>query len=432
MTLFGYLWLVIVICCFLRKDMKYMAFITLLFMCFQSANVLYFNNRGVGPQILTSIMFIARSVLNHGTIIRIAKDRKKNYVDIFLLLLLGVVLYSSVKNDVLEERTLAVIQLIVYVVCFICMERTLKGMGEAEIYSMIRGITIIILTIGVLQWLTAMKILNLRDILKVLVYNDNGSSVAFNSQIKRLYSTFMEPSYFAGFVVGAFYYFFSISTKWKENIILMCGLFIELLLSKSSAAFGAFLVVGIVFVAVSRNIDFQWKIAIIACGVMGFLFLYFGFYELLDSVIFSKADTGSYRTRLAMNNRAMRAFQASPWYGTGYKSVRGSSIVNTLLGQLGMSGLALYLIVNIKIFAAVLMKKQRTFCSVLYDGARFGLLSAVACQVIACPDVDLCTYWFWMYAVAAHFAVSGKESIARKTGEVVADERWNYKAQSFY
>lgn len=437
MTLFGIFWMIIITYCFLKKDIRYMAFVTLLFMCFQSVNVLYLNGRGVGPQILTSIIFIFRSFFCSNGVIRIVRNKKNRLLDIWLILLIVLVFYSSSRNGVLQERTLAVLQLFFYIGCFVCMERVLRGLEEDVVYRMLRSIIIIIAAIGIIQWLASMQILPLRSLLKIFIYNEDGNAVGFNSLSQRVYSTFMEPSYFSGFVVGAFYYLLSISAKWKENAILMGILFVELLLSRSSTGFGAFLVVGIAFIAVSHSINIRWKIVIIIGATAGFLFLYFGFYELLDSVIFSKTQTGSFRTRNAMNHRAMQAYETAPWFGTGYKEVRGSSIISTLLGQLGALGLILYILINMKICLPVMQKKERTYCSILSDGARLGLLSAVVCQVIACPDIDLCTYWFWMYAAAMHLAVSGKyskknSSTAAEWGEVMMDDRWIYKAKDHY
>lgn len=437
MTLFGIVWVFVITYCFLKKDIRYMAFVTLLFMCFQSVNVLYLKSSGVGPQILTSIVFIFRSFFCGNGVIRIFRNKKNRLLDIGLILLMVLVLYSSLRNGVLQERTLTVLQLFFYIGCFICMERVLRGLEEETVYRMLKNCIIIIAMIGIIQWLVSMEILHLRLFLKVFIYNEDGNAVGFNSLSRRVYSTFMEPSYFSGFVVGAFYYLLSISTKWKENVVLMGILFVELLLSRSSTGFGAFLIVGVVFIAVSHNINIQWKIVIIVGAIAGFLLLYFGFYDLLDSVIFSKTQTGSFRTRNAMNYRAMQAYKTAPWFGIGYKEVRGSSIISTLLGQLGVLGLTLYILINIKICLPVMQKKERTYCSILSDGARLGLLSAVVCQVIACPDVDLCTYWFWMYAVAVHLAVSEKyltkrnSTVARRV-EVMADDRWIYKAKDHY
>ncbi|MCM1101482.1 MAG: hypothetical protein NC079_08270 [Clostridium sp.] len=406
MTTFGFLWVIITAYCFFKKDVKYMAFITLLFMCFQSTNVLVWGDAGVGPQLLTSIVFIGYCIVHTGGVLRIGKRKNEDNITFLLLLLLAVILYSSYINDVLQEVYIRIIQLAIYIICFICMGRTLGGLEKDTVYHMIRNVTIIIAVLGAVQWLTTARVLPLGNILKALIYNETNQNLAFDGSAIRLYSTFMEPSYFAGFVVGAIYYLLSISAKWKENMILLAVLFIELLLSKSSTGFGAFLLVGIVFVAMSHNISAQWKIAIVAVAAIGFLFLYFGFYDLLDTVIFSKMGSGSYQVRNGWDRYALQIYETSPWFGIGYKQTRGSSIIYSLLGQLGIWGLISYILMNLKVCLPMISKKEHTIYSMMSDGVRLALLAAVVCQVIACPDLDLCTYWFWMYAVALHPVIS--------------------------
>ena len=48
MTLFGLVWLIITSWCFIKKDIKYMFSITLLFMAFQSCNA--YEEIGIGPE----------------------------------------------------------------------------------------------------------------------------------------------------------------------------------------------------------------------------------------------------------------------------------------------------------------------------------------------------------------------------------------------
>jgi hypothetical protein len=222
----------------------------------------------------------------------------------------------------------------------------------------------------------------------------------------------MEPSYYAGFVVGAFYYLLSFREKWKSNAWIIILLVIEIIMTKSSTAYGAFLVVGILFVLLAKNINIKWKIIGIVLASVGLCVIYFGFYNILDTVIFSKDSTGSFSTRTRMNNEAIRAFESSELYGVGYKNCRGSSIVYSLLGQLGIIGLTLYVVFNIEICIPLLNNVKKT-CSEYIDsnGIRFAVLSAIVCQLIACPDLDLCTYWFWLYCTGTVVVASKSKSL---------------------
>ena len=101
----------------------------------------------------------------------------------------------------------------------------------------------------------------------------------------------MEPSYFAGFAVGSFYYFLSYREKRKENICLLVGLLIEILLTFSSSAYVALVFAGMIFLASSK--EKKLKFEIIMASVVGFAIMYLFFFDVLDLVIFSKASSGS-------------------------------------------------------------------------------------------------------------------------------------------
>ena len=33
----------------------------------------------------------------------------------------------------------------------------------------------------------------------------------------------------------------------------------------------------------------------------------------------------------------------------------------------------------------------------MLNASKIGVFGAMTCQIIACPDLDLCTYWIWLY-----------------------------------
>ncbi|MCI8950698.1 MAG: hypothetical protein HFG49_11810 [Lachnospiraceae bacterium] len=411
MSVFTLIWLGTVIWAFTKSNIKYMFSVTLLFMTFQCANVISFDSLGVGPQLMTSAVFVVKTILSNKGKIYFSKNNY--FILIIVVVLLASVLNSLVWNDALSDNFLRFLQLAIYVICFVAILLNGKRVKKGELYQVVRKITIFLLTIGIIQLLTTMDILPLRPVLKQLIYNDNSDTVYFNSSnYSRLLSTFMEPSYFAGLLVGAFYYFLSLKDKWKENYLLMAFIFLEMILTMSSTAYGAFVIVGVVFILFQDNVDIKFKIAIFCLAVIGFAVMYFGFYDILDAVIFSKTDTGSYRTRTRYNNEAISAYLDSVWYGIGYKNIRGSSIIYSLLGETGRFGLTAYVLFNLILISPIM----RIFSNKKYNsehiGTAFAVLSIVICQIIACPDLDLCTYWFWLYVFAASLKESRMQSIS--------------------
>lgn len=414
-TLFGLVWLIITSWCFIKKDIKYMFSITLLFMAFQSCNVFYLGELGIGPGILTSLLFVIKTAIRSaGKLHYYKKDR---FLLILMYLLILFVFFSSAMNGTIRKQLMLIFQLLGYILCFTCINFVKRELDTETVYHTIRSILIFLSVVGLIQFLTTSGILPLRSVLEPLFYNDPSTDVVFHkSHYTRVMSTFMEPSYYAGISVGGFYYLLSLQTKWKKNAWLLLLLLIEIILTKSSTAYGAFFIVGILFFLFAKNIGTSWKITGIVVAGIGFCIVFFMFYDLLDAVIFSKDTTGSFSTRTRMNNRALQAFESSMLYGVGYKNCRGSSIVYSLLGELGIIGLSLYAVINATIIVPTFKNKKGLSAVDHYtDAARFAVLSAFICQIIACPDLDLCTYWFWLYCFGSLSLPS--QSVSTKTSK---------------
>lgn len=403
MTVFGVVWIAIILWCFTRGNLKYMLLITLLFMTFQSDNVIIFGGKGIGPGILTSIAFIAFCLIRNKFVIPVYRENPLTIISLISLILL--ILYSSYINGILKANVMYVLQFVCYVLCFLFMLSFSDEIGKKDLYSIIRNIIIFHCIFGFVQILTSSDILPIRQLLNILFYNDASTDVVFHkTHYTRVMSTFMEPSYFSGFAVGAFYYLLSIKGEWRRNKYIFLALIIEIILTQSSTAYAAFCITGLVFICVSKEVNLQTKIGFIMLGIFAAFVLYFGFYGLLDSVIFSKLSTGSGLTRQRWNKESFELFMTSPMYGVGYKNCRGSSIFYSLLGQLGLFGLILYVLLNIGVLS-MLKGNHYKFDNVnatdYFAGLIYAVITAMVCQLIACPDIDLCTYWFWLYCAAS-------------------------------
>lgn len=400
MTVFGIIWFVVAFLCFLKKDIKYILFITLLFMTFQCSNVIYIGTFGIGPGVITSILFSIK-VLFHERL-RFHLIKKDRAVISLSLFLLSIVIISSLLNGIFNRNFMVVMQLAAYILCFICINLIKTQLNRDELYKMIRWIIKFVSIFGIIQYLTTTEIIPLRKPLELLFYNDLSTDVVFHKlHYSRIMSTFMEPSYFAGFIVGSFYYLLNYDSKWRENVWILFLILIEIIMTRSSTAYGAFFIVGIFFFLFAKNINIKWKSVGLLIALIGFIVVYTGFYDILDTVVFSKDTTGSFSTRTRWNIESLKVFKSSKIYGIGYKNIRGSSIIYSLLAQLGIIGLFVYLLFNFIICAPLFNKLRRTAIIDFHsNGLRFGVLAVVICQMIACPDLDLCTYWFWLYCTA--------------------------------
>lgn len=407
MTIFGVIWAFVILYCFIKDDIKYMFSVTLIFMTFQCANVIYLGSTGIGPQVLTSISFIIKSLISfNGKIPRIKKDNSR-LASVSLIALMVVIIVSSRVNETITEKWLIILQLAVYMITFLLMKRVIRNINNESLYEIIRAIIIFIVFVGILQWIITMFMPSAKILLKYVFYNDNSTDIYFNHNDhyhnRRIYSTFMEPSYMSAFSVGALFYLMSFWNRLKENILLVLLLMMILIASFSSTAYGAFAVTGIIFILSTKEIKINWKILIIAISIFAICILFFFFYDILDAVIFSKATTPSGITRTRMNNDAFDAFMTSPLIGVGYKMIRGSSIIYSLLGETGILGLAAFVSFNLNSVWRVLFRSiQSKNYTTGYYGVLYAIISSFICLIIACPDLDLCSYWFWLYLLASY------------------------------
>lgn len=82
----------------------------------------------------------------------------------------------------------------------------------------------------------------------------------------------------------------------------------------------------------------------------------------------------------------------------GYKNYRASSIVACLLAETGTIGVMMYFTLSLQLLKPITGKKYTGHNKGIY----FAVISAIIAQLIACPDLDLCTLWLWLYIVGLY------------------------------
>lgn len=392
-TIFGVIWMLFLIFTFFKNGYNYIVFSILLSMVFQSNSVIVINGTmGIGPQIITSIIFIFIVILKRKNIYYI----KYNKVILSLILLLVVIVSSVIINEnrISTEKMMYIIQLFLYILSFILMYNIRTTLDKNFIKKSIIKIIIFVMFLGIIQLLIVSGVIPRFRIIAELFYNEvwNESIAYYSSPTSfRLYSTFMEPSYCGAFLVGAFFYI--LCEKFKSNeqkkfLLLLCG--IEIALTQSTTAYVSMIILIIIFMFDSKNkkyIKYIIPIGIAVCIIM----LFSG--EVLNKVLFEKLGSGSAAERGLWNTKALNSFYNSIFIGSGYKSLRASSIIYSLLGELGLIGLSVYFYTMIINFIPIFKRKFE--CEEL--GAKFFLLAVIIAQCIACPDLEFSVLWFAMY-----------------------------------
>ena len=385
MTIFGIIWCLLIIYCLSKNNIKYITFLTLFSMIFQSTNIIDNKFISMGPQVITNITFIIYCIFKYHSIL-FKKPQKKDLIIIIGYALFLVIIISSILSSSLTLKLFRIIQLLIYLTTFSIITKISDKYDKKFIHDSILIITIFVLIMGLIQILITTSLISRSQVISELFYNDIASNVYYwHFGYDRICSVFMEASYCGAFLCGALFYFLNYYKQLNlKSIILILLILIEIILTKSTSAYISCFLCTILFIIFSK--DKKLKILLILFSLITFLILFIFFKDVLNTVIFNKLTSGSAITRYNWNLYSINAFKSSPLIGIGYKNIRGSSIICSLLGQIGIIGLLLYLAFNILI---IIKNKKNKFA--------LSILSIFIIQIIACPDLDFCVYWLFLF-----------------------------------
>lgn len=393
MTIFGVIWILLLVWACLKKNGIYETLTFVLFgMVLQSDNVIVLGpETAIGAQFFSNGAFVIKSLFIK------SKSIDKN-VRIFLVLLFLLLLYITINSAFVSPEGLNFIQVSMLWLYYLAAYRLAKTAYIFSLEYVIRIykiLVVFILVVGALILAEMVGIFPRTGILEALFYNDTISGTCYyqdEQEHTRFSSTFLEPSYCAAFLVGALYFFLITGGSNKKTLKLIVPIVIAILLSKSSTAFGALAIVFIIYLFSKSNKKILKYL--IPIGFLTILLLSTHIELILNEVIFSKFTTGSAMVRENWNMEAMLAFYKSPIFGCGYSTQRASSIFCTILGELGLVGMFFYMLQILAVFSYVIFKKSMTQ---YYYGACFMIIAAIVCQLIACPDISFCVYWLSVY-----------------------------------
>ena len=395
MTLFGIIWMLISIWAFSRKSIKPLMAVTLFGMTLQCNNVIEFGGLTCGPQLISSALFIAKSYTYRAGF-SLGKICKTELTWVLLIIYIMVNLFVMHAN-VAQGRALNVLMISVYVWAFLQFRKMSKDVDEIFINKCVRALTTFLLFVAAIQFVIELLRLPKNTILATLIYNDSGNTniCYYNKNAVRIYSTFMEPSYCAAIFVGALFYVWNNAKRItnKNKNILIVALVACILLTESSTAYGTLAILFALYGIQNSNKKKTWIAILVSTVAVLFLMTCT---DVLDTVIFDKMSSGSGKVRSRMNNRAFENFLQSKWIGVGYKNSRGSSIVPTILSELGIVGFIPYVMFVWWIFMVIFKSKKDT----VLQGTAYMVMASIISQIIACPDMDLCTFWLSMYFYA--------------------------------
>lgn len=400
MTAFGFVWIIILFLTLVKNNLQLLVTLVIISTTLQSSNVFVVGGQGVGPQIITSIVFIFYILFSRGQSLKFNISKSIITSERTLILFIIYIVFNSIHSGTLVENFLRILQILTYALCFLAMESAGKVLDDEFVFKTIRKVSYFVLIVGIVQVMATTNLIPRYGFIRDLFWNDsvnNPEVVQFmwpHGSYFRFFSTYMEPSYFVGFSIGAIFYFLNYREKRDETKWLVVALVVATILSFSSTGYGALLITSILYVSFSR--EGKNKIFLLLGGILGFCILYFCFYSVLDSVIFSKLEGGSAAARITWNLEAIKSFKSSPLLGVGYKNCRASSMFYTILAELGIVGLVIYILFVISNIYLIFTKKMQKNVGDEQIGLVFSLIGVIVTQMIAVPDFDICTFWMWM------------------------------------
>ncbi len=119
--------------------------------------------------------------------------------------------------------------------------------------------------------------------------------------------------------------------------------------------------------------------------------------DLLNTVIFDKTKTGSYEDRTKINNDALQTAVSTSWLGAGWGICRASSIFPTMLGNVGIPGVALFAAFLAQVFLPVWRGRRQSVA--LKGPAIFAASVVLVGLLVAGPE--LTNPPLWVFAAIA-------------------------------
>lgn len=392
-TLFGIFWISVILVCLKKAKIKYFIFFTLLSMIFQCDNVIVIAGIGVGPQLITSTVFILFSFL-----MKPMRHERLHFRTAFFFFS-SFLLYISLNSffrEILGNNILNILQIAIYLLCALRLYDCRKGISEIEYYKYVTCVIKFVACFAPIQLLATYDVIP-RDLLTPFFFNDLGEAVYFHypERYRRLLATFLEPSFCSPFLVGSIFFIYHLRDKIKQSTILLIILFIELLLTTSSTGYGTFAIMLLLYYWAFANKKTYKSYLLL---LLLFAIVYFSLdSSLIQEVIVNKSESDSGKFRNMQNLNALYAFWENKQFGIGFGKMRSSSLAYTMLAELGIWGVVLFLCFCIPILWSIIGKgryNRKEIASCLF------VLSVILSQLIAVPDLQFCVFWFGIYLLA--------------------------------
>lgn len=416
-TLFGVIWLILLIVC-LFLPFKYTYAVLILSSIFQSVSVINFSNNGIYPMLITEAFLIIRFLMMKKS--KVENDditSKKLVKNLLIFLFIGTIisiiapiLFSSFRTfDYYSESNVRLsfnFSVIVRIVTLLCNILTIYILYKSKnllsnsfiLKCFIFSILVCIL-IGFWEFF-AKKTNNLDLFPYDIFYNNISYKQGYNQSIAsgnvRMNSTFLEASYLGCFITASFFGIISINKEGKYNLILAL-LFLCLILNLSGTGIISFIIMLVYYLFFYKKLKFKKKTLLLSLLLVifaGAILFEFGVLGKMYNMIFNKINSVSGVIRLSVNDTALDIFSGTYFVGGGFSCFRASSFLINCLAEVGIIGTMCLFITLVKYLRSMYKKSQNNnYC-------KFGIfyfVASIISMIMSIPDITFMLLWIPLY-----------------------------------
>ncbi len=273
--------------------------------------------------------------------------------------------------------------------------------GEARAYRFLAFSMLFVAGVGLWEFLAGQTALFFPY---GFVYSNPGyeqMATATAMGLDRLNSLFIEPS-FAGGVLAASFWMFAVQGRMLSAVL--CFLALVLTLSATGVVALCF---GLAMCLQHRKIT---AVLIVAAVLLlaGVAFTDAGYY--IQELIFNKLESDSASIRLRADLFTVQLLENTFGFGAGLGSHRPSSLLGSLLGNVGVPGLVLYMI----FLALLIVSTYRTAGEDVgkrNSGVRCFLFVLLAALMAGIPDFNFAPLWAVLFVLAVVSVDISKETV---------------------
>lgn len=427
-TTFGIIWIPICIIVFFKPTNE---LVRLLFISsiFQSASVLNIGTKGVTLVTIVEILLVIKYAMIRKKIKKDYKTKKQTNIEYLFILFFLIVIINSLLASILFENLnyeivpkygepvkieygssmiIKFFNLALHILTCIILFKIRNILEPKEIFKSAMIMIMIAIIFGMWEYLW--KITNMRIYFPSnLIYNNTNYSQGFdqgyiegrnNITNVRMNSTFLEPSYFGGFISPATIGLIATqkNIKNKENrkkflAITLMGL-ISIVLNMSGTGIICFVILVLIYFFTNKNIQ---KKNLLRVSMLIFIALIVlektGLLNRIVDMVVSKSNSISGTGRKEMNNIGWQLIKKTWGLGAGINSYRCSSFIIQLLATLGVVPTFILINITVKLLKAM-KKKDRT---IEKEWGFYFLLGVIISMVIAIPDLNYTILWIAIF-----------------------------------